>query len=515
MSLIALLMAAEAAGCNRAVRRTAFRHRHVAARPLVVVAYNLSGEAAAPLGICYGDGSRAPTILSSAEPRNRESRFGLINRFAADLVKHLAPFLEVEAVEAGKPNARYTLQVAADTPQVVVPNRGTRDYLGARLGRSLRYLGLGKTFPVPPETPLAGAHLSWLAEHVRMPGQSVFVAATELLLRHFVTGQSDLENENLASLLAWIENPAGDSRKPIDDAENAAYGPVPDPEWEGDLAGDVRRWSLARAAGDAAAITRVEARVQAEVAKTLVPAYEATLRAMEIVRALPEAPHVSQRWETDHREWSAHAARAAKSNLRFRRRHDPIRAAQSLERWSQALERLDYEEALDDTLVLAEHDAAGRCVIGTVTSVDLTNKEVKTGNKNKTQVPLVKVKLEGPTQLLQGDSVIWAADDRVNAQVRAVGDETLLALVDGHDRGARVPHVGNKAVFVAMSIFGGAPPRAPDSVPWTHAPDDDHGDDEGTTAAADDGSPDLSISELAALPALERVSPDEIPGVVQ
>src|SRR5262249_19705068 len=143
--------------------------------------------------------------------------------------------------------------------------------------------------------------------------------------------------------------------------------------------------------------------------------------------------------------------------------------ARMLDEWSAALETLEYTEALDDPLVMADHDAVGRCLVGKVTKVDLEHREIKPGRKNATQVPLVSLRLEGATRLLRAEGVIWAEDPRVVAEIRELRNgEAILAVMEGHKGGERVPRKGASTLFASMSIFGGLRPRDPEGVPWTH-----------------------------------------------
>ena len=516
MSVIQLLLAAEAAAQNRAVRRTAFRHRRLAERPLVITAYNLSGEAAAPIAFCYGTDPKKPKLVIAAEPRNRDSRFGAINAFCADVAAYITPFLEL--VEQPARRGAKPRRVALDAPQIVVPNRATREYIGARLGRSLRYLGLGETHDVPAETKWTGAHLSWLADHAHFPGQSVFLAATELLTRHFVTGQSDLENENLGSLLAWIDNEPGAGRKLIEAAEGTAYGPVPDPAWEVLLEPLVRQWTEQHRAENAAGKARVEKHVRALVEPELQLAYDATWAALARAREIPEAASVSSRWAKDVVHWSSYAWRAERAIPRFAKRHDAVRAAHMLEEWSSALQHLEFEETFDDPLVMADVDAAGRCVTGKVTSIDADNTEVKPGNVRRTQVPLISITLAGASNLLPGDQVVWSGDTRVTGQVRKIdATKVVVAISAGHVGATRLPSLGSVTLFAALKVFDGRSPLDPRAVPWTHQLTADaasEGRGEGPPTAGGDDSPDMTAAELAALPLVGLAAPEDVPEVL-
>lgn len=531
MSVIQLLLQAEAAEQQRAVRATAFRHRHLAPAPLVVCAYNLSGEAAAPLAIMYGTSAKKPSLVVAAEPRNRESRFAAINAFSADFHKYIQPFLVTETLQGGRTGSHYEYQGAIDAPQVITPNRATRDYLGARIGRSLRYLGLGSTHPVPDETAWTGAHLSWLADHAHFPGQSVFLAATELLTQHYATGQSALEDESLATLLAWIENPSGGGLGAIRKAEGVLpFGTAPDPVWESELEPLVRQFTLAHRAGDTAGTQAAEKQVERLVRPPMMAAYQATQRAIAIMRAIPEAGTVQDRWDTDIREWSAYCRRASRDIPRFRKRHDPILAAQRIEIWSKALEHLEADQAFDDPLLMADFDADGQCLSGAVTRVDSTNREVRPGGVRHTLVPLVTVSLASPTRLLPWQKVVWAVDRHVEGVIRSVppvgaqGD-AVIAIMGGHNRGANLPTVGDSHLFVTLSPFQGRPPAEPSDVPWTHrSPAPDAGsalvsdmaylDVDDPSAGADDGSPDLTPDEIASQPVVGLVGPGDVPAVL-
>ena len=96
----------------------------------------------------------------------------------------------------------------ADAPQVIVPNRGGIGF-AQLFGRSTRFRRTDGDYAVAPVVPELGRWLTFLADRAEHPGSSLLLAATDVLAAHWATGQSAVEDQNLAALLGWIDPPAG------------------------------------------------------------------------------------------------------------------------------------------------------------------------------------------------------------------------------------------------------------------------------------------------------------------
>jgi hypothetical protein len=150
-----------------------------------------------------------------------------------------------------------------------------------------------------------------------------------------------------------------------------------------------------------------------------------------------------------------------------------------------------------------------------VKSVDLDNREVKPGNKRATQVPILEISLEGSSKLLVEDDIIWTTEVDVKGEVRSIDRNTaVVAVTGGHKFGTRLPKRKQAVIFAALSMFGGNSPDDPQSIPWTHRPPSDLEEAATPADAVADGSPDLTPAELADLPIVGAVEPDDVPGVV-
>jgi hypothetical protein len=207
MSALTSLARAQAAASGSAQPVATVGHVHLSARPLVFVPLGMAGEAHAPLAAMAGDDPRHPRLLVVAQPRNRDQRFA----FAAELAEVVLPYIEgftgsEEEVRAGRDGQTRTR--FADAPQILVPNLGGIEF-ARLLGRSTRFRRTSGDYAVASSVPLLGRWLSFFAESAINPGSCLLMAATEMLSRHWATGQSGVEDQNLAVLMAWIAPPAG------------------------------------------------------------------------------------------------------------------------------------------------------------------------------------------------------------------------------------------------------------------------------------------------------------------
>ena len=239
MTLLTSLARVEAAAVGRAQRIRTVRHVHLSDRPLVVIPLQLAGEACAPLAVMVGDDPDKPRLLTVYEPRDRAKRF----EFAADLAEvilgHLDGYIPAGPASEGGGSGGDELRhrgssgdasaertdLFPDAPQLIVPNPNAAGFLRL-LGRSARFRRTDGEYPVRPTVPLLGRWLTHYAERAEAPGSALMLPMTTALAEHWATGQSDLEDANLAALLGWIDPPPGQTGQ---QAARAAEDPLRSP----------------------------------------------------------------------------------------------------------------------------------------------------------------------------------------------------------------------------------------------------------------------------------------------
>ncbi|WP_338676938.1 hypothetical protein V1460_31140 [Streptomyces sp. SCSIO 30461] len=509
MSLISTLARLEAVESGRAQRLATARHRHLSARPLVLVPLTTAGEAGAPLGAMVGTDRDAPRLLSVAQPRDRDLR----SAFLAELAECVLPHLEgyeagVEAAERAETDpetgkrVKVSVELCADAAQLIVPSRPGIDFVRL-LGRSMRFRRTVEQdpdtpHPAPPRVPLLGRWLTHYGERARVPGSSLLLAMTDLLGRHWATGQSALEDQHLGALVAWIAPPDGESGAEAalraETARDGAgqlvcppAGPATDPAFDNRLLApameryDRARQALATAEDGAAAdewlgrLTVAEGEIRGLLGQVLRPTWDAVWQGIDLLRELPKGSRVADRWTRDRWSFTGHRDRVRAGEPPQPRRDDAVTAARKLAARETAQAQLEAQEALDDPLVLAGRRLSGDAFVGEVTEVVMAWSE----SKRPSPRPLVTVRTDDTPQLGAGVKVYRSLESGPqSAEFVAWCEEDgslVLRLLDrmGRSRDPVDGSVPEKGDRIAWTLFeheqrGGPKLPDPEDTPWTH-----------------------------------------------
>ncbi|MFF4039090.1 hypothetical protein [Streptomyces sp. NPDC001816] len=511
MSLIATLARLEAVSTGRAQPAATVRHRHLSERPLVFVPLTTAGEAGAPLGALVGTDRDAPRLLVVPQPRDRDLRFAFLAELADVVLPYLDSYAEdVEAAERGETDpetgkrVKVEVELCTDAPQLIVPSRAGLDFVRL-LGRSMRFRRTAEQdpetpHPAPPRIPLLGRWLTHYGERARVPGSSLLLALTDVLSRHWATGQSSLEDQHLGALLAWIDPPGGGSGAEAAHRAELARdaggqllcppaGPATDPAFDNKLlAPAIERYDRARgalaAAEDAleaddrlAALTAAEREIRDLVESRTRPTWDAVWRGLDLLRALPEGAHVEERWTRDRWSFTGHRDRVVAGEPPQPRRDDAVTAANKLATREREQARLEAQEALDDPLVMAGRRLAGEAFAGEVTDVVMAYSE----GKRPSPRPLVTVRTDDRPHLAERAKVYRSLGGKPQAAefvgYEGSADEGVLVLriVDKMGRGKEpepgsVPEKGDTLCFTVFEHEqrGGAKLPDPEETPWTH-----------------------------------------------
>ncbi|MEU4051405.1 hypothetical protein AB0F09_19670 [Streptomyces olivaceus] len=541
MSLITTLARLEAVRSGHAQPAATVRHRHLSDRPLVFVPLITAGEAGAPLGALVGTDRDAPHLLTVPQPRDRDLRFAFLAELAGIVLPHVEAYADsVEAAErtetdpeSGK-RVKVEVDLCADAAQLVVPSRAGIDFVRL-LGRSMRFRRTAEQdpetpHPAPPRVPLLGRWLTHYGERARVPGSSLLLAMTDLLGRHWASGQSTLEDQHLGALLAWIapdgghgdgghgdDGPGGGAPTGAQAARRAELardaagqllcppaGPATDPAFDNKLlAPAIERYDRARTALAAAedgleaddrlgALTAAEREIRALVESRTRPTWDAVWRGLDLLRELPAGAHVDERWTRDRWSFTSHRDRILAGEPPQPRRDDAVTAANKLATREREQARLEAQEALDDPLVMAGRRLSGEAFAGEVVDVVMAYSE----SKRPSPRPLVTVRTDDRPHLAERAKVYRTLNGKPQtaeyvgpALSSPDGDPddgtVLLRITDKMGRG-KEPEPGSvpeKGDLLCFTLFeheqrGGAKLPDPEQTPWTH------GGPPGETAAA-------------------------------
>ncbi|MFD0278921.1 hypothetical protein ACFVHB_34125 [Kitasatospora sp. NPDC127111] len=527
MSLLGTLARLEAVRSGRAEPLATVRHRHLSERPMVLVPLTAAGEAGAPLAVLLGTDRSAPRLHIVPQPLNRTLRFDFLAGLAADLLPYLESFgTEVEQIEGSEkdPETGEKTQVfrelCTDAPQLIVPNGGGVHHL-ALIGRSTRFRRTIEDdepgpYPAPARVPLLGRWLTHLTERAQVPGSSMLLPMTGLLARHWATGQSHLEDQHLAARLAWHVPPAGLSgAEAAERAESARdgdgqllhppAGPATDPRFDELVLGpaiaryDAAASALLRAAAggapdgpdaEAAEHARAAVRTAVEQLRTvlervLLPTWQDVWTGIDLLRTLPPAGHLEERWTGDRWSYTGHRDRLAAGEPPQPRQDDAVTAARKLAQREREQARLDVQEALDDPLAMAEHRLAGEAFSGVVTEVV---PDYDTSGRSPKPRPLVTVRTTDKPHADLGREAhrvrespgpeAGAAPTAQRAEIAAVDPEegtVTLRMLSGMGRKKEpepgsLPEPGERVTFTLfeLTVRQSAPLPEPDDTPWTH-----------------------------------------------
>ena len=471
MSVLRTALAARAHARERAQQATRYRHRHLEDEPMMVLPYHRAGEPFELAAVAFGTARDKMNLVVVGQPSNRDLMFEGFREFGAWFIAlYEAPAAEGR-VEYGRREA------AARGPQVVVPNGAAAKVLGG-WGRRLAYLNTAEGPDWLGQVVRLGRHLQLLDRQRLDVAQQRVVALTELRREHWVTGQSDYEDQHLAAMNRWI-NPAQKNTvwSAAAAAERIELGPLVQPDSERELDDLIQAHDASRDGGDPAAVAVAEATLREFWYAIAAPAWGECWDAFHDELRTPVADSAAKRWLYDRATYLAdndwvgadrrRRARAGVRELAFTRRRLEHRKAE-----------LEVDRAFDDPLAMASAILDGHAFRGEVISVDRSHREM--GPKQHVTRPLVEIQLEGSSRTSPGRAVVWAADPKIAGAVldRRSADDGRVVVTVKIDEGIRrvrdgAIQVGDQCTFTTLRPPRMFAPRMPAQIPATHVPQGD------------------------------------------
>ncbi|MGW2056742.1 hypothetical protein ACWCOZ_23005 [Streptomyces sp. NPDC001840] len=487
MSLLTSLLRMRAAHTGNALHTSQLRHLHLSDQPLMLLALKQTGPAARPLAVMLGIDPYRPQLLV-APPSG--STAPMLAALADTVIAHINN-CQRHSEHLPARNNRPPLQRYTDAPQILVPNPQTVHHLKV-LGDDLRFRSVDREDADSQSIQRLGHWLTYLSDRADLPGSAALIPLTRFLGMHWVTGQSPLEDDDLATLLAWIDPPRHTASgrdaalKAEDSAPRRLAGPATDPAFDNDrLAPLFNAHARARAQG------RDQSRPLAELERLLAvymqPTWDLMWHAYALLQALPEAKGSIRRWDHERTEFTKECSYLAQDGRPRPARDQAVAAAVRLTVMEHAAAAFAAERVSDDPFARAELRTTGAAFGGTVTAVDAQH--TLRGPTGRPQWrPRLTVSTSDLLRMEPGQFLACHAYRRAGYKICEItfsDSDTLVELEINAGMGhADRPNYDVLPEAGAFLVFTVAPdpyrmPELPsrDQTPWTHGgPPADHPD---------------------------------------
>ncbi|MBP0458973.1 hypothetical protein [Streptomyces montanisoli] len=485
MSLLASLLRLRADASGHAIRTSHVRHLHLSDQPLMMLPLKRTGPAARPLAVMLGTSPLRPRLLI-APPSG--STATMLTALAKAVIGHVASHhraKEYLPATATRPErARYL-----DAPQLVVPNQQAVRFLRT-LASGLRLRRLDDQSPSANSIRLLGQWLTHFTDRAQIPGSAALVSLTDLLVMHWITGQSP-QDDDLATLLAWIYPPFGST----DGRDAARHAEAPD-TYRGagpdtDAAFDNEKLTPlvdAYARDPTPALQELEKLLAAY----LQPTWDRLWQAYALLQAIPPTASAGRRWAAERAEFTDHTTHLDQDGRPRPARDQAVSAAISLERREAARAAFNADRALEDPFVRVELRTTGDAVGGTVIAVDDQHTICGPGGRDMWR-PRITLSTQDPVHLEPGRLLTSHLHRTARYQVRGLIAGPVDTLVELEiTAGMGTVDRPNHTVLPSAGAFlvlTAAPehfrmPAFPsrDQTPWTHGgPPPEHlGDGDGS-----------------------------------
>ncbi|MEU5980084.1 hypothetical protein [Streptomyces sp. NPDC047315] len=462
MSLLASLLRTRAASTGHAEHACQLRHLHLSDRPLMMITLNRTGPTARPLAVMLGTDPYRPQLHTAPFS-------GTNTPLLAALADTVTTYID-------------TCRRTGEAPQLLVPNAQSVQYL-KDLGTDLRLRRADDQTPGSRAIQRLGHWLTYFTDRAEIPGTAALIPLTGFLGMHWITGQSPLEDEDLATLVAWIDPPrhTTSGRDAADQAEDPAThrpaGPTTGAAFDNDeLIPLLYAHAQARARGQDQ--TPLLQELNSLLTQHMQPTWDRMWHAYALLQTLPEAPNTARRRTLERTAFTEEHNYLTQDGRPRPAREQAVATAVRLARTEPAATAFAAERAADDPFVRAELRTTGEAFAGPVTTIEAKH-TLRGPTGRRLWRPRFTVSTTDPVLLEPGRPLASHTHPNARYRIRTVTHTDSDTLVDLEITAGMGPIARpNHAVLPepgAFLVFTRAPdhhrmPEFPtrDQTPWTH-----------------------------------------------